>query len=52
MATTQDIRKAATDTAFAAVGVADITAEKIGHLVAEAPQPLRAAAQHRPQGPR
>lgn len=37
MATTQDIRKAATDTAFAAAGVADITAEKIGHLVAEAP---------------
>ncbi|MEV4437776.1 hypothetical protein AB0K09_01960 [Streptomyces sp. NPDC049577] len=35
--TTQDIRKAATDTAYATAGAADLTAEKIGQLVAEAP---------------
>ncbi|MBT2382388.1 hypothetical protein [Streptomyces sp. ISL-11] len=38
MATTQDIRKVATDTAYAAAGAADLTAEKIGQLVAEAPE--------------
>ncbi|UQI48539.1 hypothetical protein M1P56_31580 [Streptomyces sp. HU2014] len=38
MATTEDIRKVATDTAYAAAGAADLTAEKIGQLVAEAPE--------------
>ncbi|MFI9304995.1 hypothetical protein [Streptomyces triculaminicus] len=38
MAITQDIRKAATDTAYAAAGAADLTAEKIGQLVVEAPE--------------
>ncbi len=38
MATTQDLRKAATDTAYAAAGLADFTAEKIGQAVAEAPE--------------
>ncbi|MBH1936172.1 hypothetical protein I5Q34_18160 [Streptomyces sp. AV19] len=37
MATTQDIRKAATDTAYAAAGLADLTAEKLGQVVADAP---------------
>ncbi len=37
MATTQDIRKAAVDTAYAAAGAADLTAEKLGQLVADAP---------------
>ncbi|MER5781433.1 hypothetical protein ABT104_06835 [Streptomyces mobaraensis] len=35
--TTQDIRKAATDTAYAAAGAADLAAEKLGQVVAEAP---------------
>ncbi|MGW1076183.1 hypothetical protein [Streptomyces sp. NPDC002537] len=38
MATTQDLRKAATDTAYAAAGLADFTAEKIGHAVTLAPE--------------
>ncbi|MFI9205020.1 hypothetical protein [Streptomyces sp. NPDC053048] len=38
MAIAQDIRKAATDTAYAAAGAADLTAEKIGQLVVEAPE--------------
>ncbi|MEU5430502.1 hypothetical protein AB0H73_33560 [Streptomyces olivoreticuli] len=38
MATTQDLRKAATDTAYAAAGLADFTAEKLGQAVAEAPE--------------
>lgn len=38
MATTEDIRKVATETAYAAAGAADLTAEKIGQLVAEAPE--------------
>ncbi|MFI8944706.1 hypothetical protein [Streptomyces syringium] len=38
MAIAQDIRKAATDTAYAAAGAADLTAEKIGQLVNEAPE--------------
>ncbi|GAA2924476.1 hypothetical protein GCM10020221_20560 [Streptomyces thioluteus] len=37
MAITQDIRKAATDTAYAAAGAADLAAEKLGQVVAEAP---------------
>ncbi|CAM5450003.1 hypothetical protein [Streptomyces abikoensis] len=36
--TTQDIRNAATDTAYAAAGAADIAAEKIGVLITEAPE--------------
>ncbi|MFF4738715.1 hypothetical protein ACFY2W_22955 [Streptomyces sp. NPDC001262] len=35
--TTQDIRKTATTAGYAAAGAADLTAEKIGQLVAEAP---------------
>lgn len=38
MAITQDIRKTATDTAYAAAGAADLAAEKIGQLVTEAPE--------------
>ncbi|MEV5506204.1 hypothetical protein [Streptomyces orinoci] len=37
MAITQDIRKATIDTAYAAAGAADLAAEKLGQLVAEAP---------------
>ncbi|GAA0414275.1 hypothetical protein [Streptomyces luteireticuli] len=37
MAITQDIRKAATDTAYAAAGAADLAAEKLGQVVADAP---------------
>ncbi|MEV4435440.1 hypothetical protein [Streptomyces sp. NPDC049555] len=37
MAITQDIRKAATDTVYAAAGTADLAAEKLGQLVADAP---------------
>ncbi|GHF45671.1 hypothetical protein GCM10010218_28600 [Streptomyces mashuensis] len=37
MALTQDIRKAATDTGYAAAGAVDLAAEKVGQLVAEAP---------------
>ncbi|WP_058045682.1 hypothetical protein [Streptomyces roseifaciens] len=36
--TTQDIRNAATDTAYAAAGAADLTAEKLGQLITEAPE--------------
>ncbi|MET9416459.1 hypothetical protein ABZY03_20190 [Streptomyces klenkii] len=36
--TTQDIRNAATDTAYAAAGAADLTAEKIGQFITEAPE--------------
>ncbi|QLE73358.1 hypothetical protein FGW37_18790 [Streptomyces rectiverticillatus] len=36
--TTQDIRNAATDTAYAAAGAADLTAEKLGQLLTEAPE--------------
>ncbi|GGX83234.1 hypothetical protein [Streptomyces hiroshimensis] len=38
--TTQDIRNAATDTAYAAAGAADLTAEKIGQLITDAPERL------------
>ncbi|MCA6095324.1 hypothetical protein LE181_24555 [Streptomyces sp. SCA3-4] len=38
MAITQDIRKTATDTAYAAAGAADLAAEKIGQFVTEAPE--------------
>ncbi|MEU4213456.1 hypothetical protein AB0F13_26320 [Streptomyces sp. NPDC026206] len=38
MAITQDIRKTATDTAYAAAGAADLAAEKLGQLVTEAPE--------------
>lgn len=38
MATTQDFRKAATDTAYAAAGAADLTFEVVGQVIAEAPQ--------------
>ncbi|MCC3775703.1 hypothetical protein [Streptomyces sp. UNOB3_S3] len=37
MALTQDIRKTATDTLYATAGAADLAAEKLGQLVAEAP---------------
>ncbi|MFI9721262.1 hypothetical protein ACIHFE_16710 [Streptomyces sp. NPDC052396] len=40
MAITQDIRKATIDTAYAAAGAADLTAEKLGQLAAEAPARL------------
>lgn len=36
--TTQDIRKTATTAGYAAAGAADLTAEKIGQLVADAPE--------------
>ncbi|WP_171171102.1 hypothetical protein [Streptomyces sp. I05A-00742] len=35
--TTQDVLKAATDTAYAAAGAADLAAEKLGQAVVEAP---------------
>ncbi|MFI1970185.1 hypothetical protein BLA24_12795 [Streptomyces cinnamoneus] len=38
MALTQDIRKAATDTGYAVAGAADLTAEKIGQFVTDAPE--------------
>ncbi|MGK5639191.1 hypothetical protein ACSNOK_12925 [Streptomyces sp. URMC 126] len=47
--TTQDIRKAATDTAYAAAGAADLAAEKLGQVVAEAPGRLEQLRQTDPK---